>query len=117
MAPRRQKDLINRLADVGEEAFSRVAGSQTTARVLEGMTGMRERLDDVHKKMRGLDALERRVVKLEKRLDSLEKPRSGAGRPTPRSGSAKSPAKKATGTRATGTASRPAPRKKPKPSS
>ena len=81
MAEQRQKDLINRLADVGEEAFTRVAGSPATSRLIESMGGMRERLDDVQKKVLGLDALERRVAELEQRLDDLDKPKAG----TPRS--------------------------------
>lgn len=72
---KQQKDLLTRLSDVGEEALSRVTGSSTTARVIESVGGVRERLEDVQKKMRGLDALEKRVAKLEKRLDDLSKPK------------------------------------------
>jgi hypothetical protein len=80
----KQKDLLTRLSDVGEEALSRVAGSPTTARVMETVGGMRERLDDVQKKVRGLDALEKRVAKLEKQVDELSKPkRTTAARSRP----------------------------------
>jgi uncharacterized protein YoxC len=72
---KQQKDLLSRLSDVGEEAISRVAGSQTTTRLIESVGGMRERLDDVQKKVRGLDALEKRVAKLEKRVAELSKPK------------------------------------------
>jgi uncharacterized protein YoxC len=76
MAQRKQqKDLLTRLSDVGEEALSRVAGSPTTTRLLDTVGGMRDRLDDVQKKVRGLDALEKRVTKLEKRVDELSKPK------------------------------------------
>lgn len=75
---KQQKDLLTRLSDVGEEALSRVAGSPATARLIESVGGMRERLDDVQKKVRGLDALEKRVAKLEKRLDDLSKPKRSA---------------------------------------
>jgi uncharacterized protein YoxC len=79
MAQRKQqKDLISRLSDVGEEALSRVAGSQATTRVLDTVGGMKERLDDVQRKVRGLDALEKRVAKLEKRVDELAKPKRTA---------------------------------------
>jgi uncharacterized protein YoxC len=77
MAPR-QKDLLTRLGDAGEEALSRVAGSQATSRLVETVGGMRERLDDMQKKVRGLDALEQRVAELEKRVDELSKPRRTA---------------------------------------
>jgi hypothetical protein len=72
---KQQKDLLTRLSDVGEEALSRVAGSQATARVLDTVGGMRERLDDVQKKVRGLEGLEKRVAQLEKRVDELSKPK------------------------------------------
>jgi uncharacterized protein YoxC len=71
----KQKDLLTRLSDVGEEAISRVAGSQTTTRLMESVGGMRERLDDLQKKVRGLDELEKRVAKLEKRVADLSKPK------------------------------------------
>jgi uncharacterized protein YoxC len=102
MAQRKsQKDLLTRLSDVGEEALSRVAGSPTTARLLDSMGGMRERLDDVQKKVRGLDALEQRVAKLEKRVDELSKPKRGAAAPRSRAATTKR------------TTTRPATRKKP----
>lgn len=96
----KQKDLLTRLSDVGEEALSRVAGSATTARVLDSVGSMRERLDDVQKKVRGLDALEKRVARLEKRVDDLSKPKratsaarsaSTAKRTTPRPSPRKKP--------------------------
>ncbi len=70
-----RKDLLTRLSDAGEDALTRVAGSQATNRVIETVGGMRERLDDMQKKLRGLDALEARVAKLEKKLDELSKPK------------------------------------------
>lgn len=71
----KQKDLLTRLSDVGEEALSRVAGSSATARVVETVGGMRERLDEMQRKVRGIDELEQRVAKLEKRVDELAKPK------------------------------------------
>ena len=103
MAQRKdQKDLLTRLSDVGEEALSRVAGSQATSRVLESVGGMRERLDDVQGKVRGLDALEKRVAKLEKRVDELSKAKP-----------ATAPRARASTTKRTTTSSRSTPRKKP----
>lgn len=97
-----QKDLLSRLSDAGEEALSRVAGSQTTSRLFESVGSMRERLDDVQRKVRGLDALERRVATLEKRVDELSKAKPAT---TPRT--------RAATTKRTTTSSRSTPRKKP----
>lgn len=79
-----KQDILNRLADAGEEAFSRVAGSQTTTRLVDGMTGLRERMDEVQRKVRGLDALERRVTELEKQVAELQKPKTTRARSTAR---------------------------------
>ena len=75
MADQKQ-DILSRLADKGEGALSRVASSQTTAMVVGSVTGLRERMDDVQKKVRGLDELEKRVAKLEKQLAELQKPKA-----------------------------------------
>lgn len=104
MVKTRQKDILNRLADAGEEAFSRVAGSQTTSRVFESVAGLRERMDEVQRKVRGLDELERRVVKLEKQVAELQKPKT-----TTRSRTASGGARKTS----SGSSSRSATRKKP----
>ena len=87
-----KQDILSKLADKGEGALSRVASSQTTALVVGSVTGLRERIDDVQKKMRGLDELEKRVAKLEKQLAELQK----AKPKTTRTHSASSPARKST---------------------
>ena len=71
-----KQDILSKLADKGEGALSRVASSQTTALVVGSVSGLRERIDDVQKKMRGLDELEKRVAKLEKQLAELQKPKA-----------------------------------------
>jgi hypothetical protein len=85
---KKQTDLIARLSDAGEEALSRIAGLPATAKVLEGVGGMRERLDDVQKKVRGIEELEKRVAKLEKRVDDLAKAKPRARTTSSRSSGA-----------------------------
>jgi len=94
MAKTRQKDILNKLADVGEEAISRVAGSQKAARVLESVTGLRERTDELQKRLRGLDELEKRIAKLEKTVARLSKPK--ATRSSSGAAERKSPSKSVT---------------------
>ena len=105
MARTRQKDIFGKLADAGEEALSRVAGSQATARVLETVNGMRERMDELQKRMLGLDRLEKRVSKLEKTVAELQKPKTARSR----SSSGTTARKRTT----SGTSSRSTTRKKP----
>ena len=77
----KQKDLLTRLSDAGEEAISRVTSSPATTKLFYSVGSMRERIEDLQRKVRGLDALEKRVAVLEKRVATLEKPK----RTTPRS--------------------------------
>jgi hypothetical protein len=100
-APR--KDLLTRLADAGEDAISRLGDAPG----MKGVTGFanttRDRLDELTKKVRGIDALEKRVAKLEKRLNEM----SGTKSSPKRTGSTakKTPARKpTTGTSSSGQA-------------
>ncbi len=71
MARKRQKDLITRLTEAGEEALDRLQEMPGGQRVLEATHGLRERVDEVAKRLRSLDPLEKRVTALERRLDEL----------------------------------------------
>lgn len=72
MARSADKNLVSRLADAGEQTIQRLADAPGADRFLGAMTSMRERMDDMQKKLRGLDALEKRVTTLERRLDKVE---------------------------------------------
>jgi hypothetical protein len=71
MAQRGQKDLLHKLADKGEEAISKLADVPAADRVLNAATGMGKRLDDMQKRIRGLESIEKRVAALERRVDKL----------------------------------------------
>lgn len=72
MAPPRQKNIVERLADAGEEAIQRL-GSAPGADKLAGAIGsVRERVDDLQKRVRGLEQLEKRLKALEWRVDKIE---------------------------------------------
>jgi len=92
MAERKQ-DLLGRLADLSEEAVQRLAEAPGADRVLQGLKGLADRVDDLQRRTRGFEELEQRLTKLEKRVDGLAKakpPRatsSGARSRTPESGS------------------------------
>jgi hypothetical protein len=78
MARPRQKNLVTRLADAGEEAIQRLAEAPGADRLVGAMTSMRERMDDMQKRLRGLDDLERRLRAVERRLDKLEGTKGGS---------------------------------------
>ena len=73
MAVREPKDLLTMLADRGEEAIQRLADAPGADRVLGAAQALRDRLDEMQKRVRGIDALERRVAELEKRVEALSK--------------------------------------------
>lgn len=66
-----QKDLLTRLADAGEDAISRLGDAPGMDRMTGFANATRDRLDELTKRVRGIDALERRVAALEKRLDEM----------------------------------------------
>ena len=62
---------MTRLADAGEEALQRIAELPGGQRALTAVNDLRARAT-TSKKVRGIDALEARVAKLEKELAALE---------------------------------------------
>jgi len=75
---------MTRLADAGEEALQRLAELPGGQRAVTAVNDLRTRVDDLAKKVRGIDALELRVAKLEKELATLKKTKAPARRPTTR---------------------------------
>jgi hypothetical protein len=73
-------DVIARLAGKGEDAIRRLADLPGSQRALEAFNDLKLRVDDLSRKVRGVDDLEKRVAKLEKELAALkraQKPASG----------------------------------------
>ena len=69
------QNLLGRLADAGEEAISKIAELPALSRLSTTVTTLRERVDEMQKRMRGLDEVEKRLTALEKRVDELAKPK------------------------------------------
>jgi hypothetical protein len=86
MAQRKQqqdKDVLHRLADSGEEALQKFIGDLPGGnKVVGAANSLFARVDELTKRMRSLDPLERRVAELERRLDALDKPKPAAKRKT-----------------------------------
>jgi hypothetical protein len=79
-----EKDFVARLADAGEEALQRLSELPGGQKALTAYNDLRTRVDDLSKKVRGIDALEARVAKLEKELAALKKAKSPARKQAPR---------------------------------
>ena len=86
---KKQKDVFARLAETGEEALQRLLELAGKDMVTGTANALRDRVDELTKRVRSLDPLERRVAELEKRLDELSK-----SKPAPRKAAARKPAAK-----------------------
>jgi hypothetical protein len=82
-AKAQSRAFVSRLTDAGEEAIQRIADLPGGQRALGAFNELRGRVDELGKKVRGLEELERRIVKLEKQVAELKTPRRPATRRTP----------------------------------
>jgi hypothetical protein len=73
MAGARRNDLLGRLADLSEEAIQRLSDAPGADRVLGAVNALRERTDELQKRVRGLEQLEQRLAALERKVDKLAK--------------------------------------------
>jgi uncharacterized protein involved in exopolysaccharide biosynthesis len=70
MAQNRQ-DLLSKLADRGEDVVGKLSEMPAAQRLLDAGMQLKDRVDELQKKVRGLDALEQRVARLEKKVDEI----------------------------------------------
>jgi uncharacterized protein YceH (UPF0502 family) len=79
-----EKDFLQRLADAGDDALQRLSELPGGQKALSAVNDLRTRVDDMTKKVRGIDALEARIAKLEKEVAALKKAKTPARRQAPR---------------------------------
>jgi hypothetical protein len=81
------RNPIAQLASLGEEVLDKASQNPTTARVVNAAVQLKERVDDLAKRVRGLEALEQRLAQLEERVGQLEgtstPPKKPAAKKTP----------------------------------
>jgi BMFP domain-containing protein YqiC len=68
------KTPLDRLANLGEEVLGKAAQNPNLSRVVQTAVQLRDRVDDLTKRVRGLEAMEKRIATLEERVAKLEKP-------------------------------------------
>ncbi len=66
-------DVIGRLAGKGEQAINRLADLPGGTKALSMFNDLRNRVDELSRRMRGVDDLQRRVAKLEKDIAALKR--------------------------------------------
>ena len=89
-----KQDLMARLADLSEGAIQRLSEAPGADRAVQALKGLADRVDDLQRRTRGFEELEKRLTKLEKRVDGIAKPArpsSGTGAHTPKSPPPKKP--------------------------
>jgi hypothetical protein len=85
MATARRSDLLGRLADLSEEAIQRLTEVPGADRAVGALNALRERTDELQRRVRGLEGMEQRIAALERKVDKLSK----AGSATPLRSTAK----------------------------
>lgn len=96
MARAPQKDVLSRLADVSEAAIQRLGEMPGGDRIAGAATTVRDRLDELQRRVRGLEGLEQRIAELERKVDQLTKSGGSSGRSTSTSKKTSTPPKKTT---------------------
>jgi phage shock protein A len=77
------RNPLNQLASLGEEVLEKASQNPRTARLVQSAAQAKDRVDDLTKRVRGLEAMEKRIAELESRLDKLEAKKPPARKPTP----------------------------------
>jgi polyhydroxyalkanoate synthesis regulator phasin len=73
MAQPRKTDLRGKLAGLSEEAMQRLQDAPGADKLFGALNVMRDRVDELQRRVRGLEELERRLDALEKKVDKLSK--------------------------------------------
>ena len=91
MAGTRRTDLLGRLADMSEEAIQRLSDAPGADKLIGAMNTLRDRTDELQKRVRGLEDLEKRLAALERKVDKLgDGSSAGAARKSTKTTSTKS---------------------------
>src|SRR3954466_12257061 len=83
MAEQKQ-DLLTRLADLSEGAVQRLSEAPGADRALQALKGLGDKVDELQRRTRGFEELEKRLAALEKGVAPLTKPKP-PGKPKPAS--------------------------------
>jgi BMFP domain-containing protein YqiC len=71
---------LTQLASLSEDVLEKASQNPTAARLVQSATQARDRLDDLTKRVRGLEAMEKRIAELEERVVKLETKKPPAAR-------------------------------------
>ena len=77
------RNPVTSLASLSEDVLGKVSQNPTAARLVQSATQARDRLDDLTKRVRGLEAMEKRIAELEDRVVKLEGKKAAARKAAP----------------------------------
>jgi hypothetical protein len=75
------KSTLDRLTSLGEEVIGKASQNPSLARVVGAATQLKDRVDDLSKRVRGLEGMEKRIGELEARLKKIENAQKRAATP------------------------------------
>ena len=78
----KQNEIVARFTGLTQDALHKLTEVPGGSRIVEMLNESKARLDEMQKKLRGLDELEKRVAKLEKQLSAKKPSSSSAARTT-----------------------------------
>ena len=70
------KDLVARLTDLSEGAIQRLSEAPGAERAVQALKSLADKVDDLQRRTRGVEELEKRMTALEKRVDAMAKPKT-----------------------------------------
>ena len=76
MAERKQ-DLLGRLADLSEAAMQKLSEAPGADKAVQALKKLGDRVDELQRRTKGFEELERRLSALEKKVSTLAKNPSG----------------------------------------
>ena len=75
----RKQDLFSQLADLSETAIQKLAEAPGADKVLHALKGLGDRVDELQRRTKGYEDLEKRLAALEKKVSGLSKSTSSTG--------------------------------------
>ena len=76
--------MLTRLVDAGEEAIQRLSEVPGGDRIVGTVNTLRERIDELQRRVRGLEDLDKRLSALERKVDKLSPGASAPKRKKPK---------------------------------
>ena len=69
------KDLLAWLTDLSEGAIQRISEAPGADKVFAALKGLGDKVEELQRRTRGFEQMEKRLTTLEKRVDAMAKPK------------------------------------------